>query len=229
MRRALWISLSLVLALVSWSAVGADDGFYVIPSMRGNYAPVPKTGQTTSYITWKCDDGYLQKGVAWPTPRFTDNNNGTVTDNLTKLIWMKHANCIATYYPEFDQDGSIGDGLVSWAHALDFVAGINIGMYPPCARGYSDWRLPNVRELLSLVSYGRYNPALPDTLGTGKCAEGDPFWGVNSLYWSSSTLNPNNPDTDWSDFAWVVDFGAGYSDFWHKGNNLLVWCVRGGK
>jgi len=57
--------------------------------MKGNYAPVPKTGQTTSYDTR--DDGALEKGVAWPTPRFTDNNNGTITDNLTKLIWMKNA------------------------------------------------------------------------------------------------------------------------------------------
>src|SRR5215831_10404550 len=54
-------------------------------------APVPRTGQTTSYAAG--DDGALQKGVAWPTPRFTDNNNGTITDNLTGLIWLKNANC----------------------------------------------------------------------------------------------------------------------------------------
>jgi len=54
-------------------------------------APVPKTGQTTSYATG--DDGDLEKGVAWPDPRFMDNGNGTVTDNLTGLIWLKNANC----------------------------------------------------------------------------------------------------------------------------------------
>jgi hypothetical protein len=32
-------------------------------------------------------------GVAWPNPRFTDNSDGTVTDNLTGLIWLKNANC----------------------------------------------------------------------------------------------------------------------------------------
>ena len=47
MRRALLIFLSLVLALVAWSAACAEDGFYVVPAMKGNYAPVPKTGQTT--------------------------------------------------------------------------------------------------------------------------------------------------------------------------------------
>ncbi len=53
-------------------------------------APVPQTGQTISYATG--DDGALQKGVALPSPRFTDNGNGTVTDNLTGLIWLKNAN-----------------------------------------------------------------------------------------------------------------------------------------
>jgi hypothetical protein len=42
---------------------------------------VPKTGQTTAYVAG--NDGYLEKGVAWPDPRFTDNGDGTVTDNLT--------------------------------------------------------------------------------------------------------------------------------------------------
>ncbi len=64
------------------------DDIYALVGLR---APVPKTGQTTSYATG--DDGILQKGVVWPIPRFKDNNNGTVTDNLTGLIWLKNANC----------------------------------------------------------------------------------------------------------------------------------------
>ena len=136
-------------------------------------APVPKTGQTVSYATG--DDGDLQMGVAWPNPRFTDNGDGTITDNLTGLIWLKDANCIATNYPGFDNDGTAGDGMVTWQHALDFVAGINDGTYPLCGAGKTDWRLPNVRELHSLIHYGFYNPALPNTEGTGKWTEGDPF------------------------------------------------------
>ena len=78
-------------------------------------APVPRTGQTTSYAAG--DDGALQKGVAWPNPRFTKNVNaaddngagggtagngicdgtetcnGTVTDNLTELTWLRNTNC----------------------------------------------------------------------------------------------------------------------------------------
>ena len=56
-------------------------------------APVQKTGQITVY--GPRDDGYWQQalGVEWPNPRFTDNGDGTVTDNLTGLIWLKDANC----------------------------------------------------------------------------------------------------------------------------------------
>jgi hypothetical protein len=64
MKRVPLIFLSLILALAGWSAACADDGFYVIPCMKGNYAPVPKTGQTTPYVAG--DDGTLKKGVAWP-------------------------------------------------------------------------------------------------------------------------------------------------------------------
>jgi hypothetical protein len=65
---------------------------YNLASQRARPA---KTGQTASYATG--DDGNLQKGVTLPSPRFTcnpsedctpGNNNGTVTDNLTGLIWL---------------------------------------------------------------------------------------------------------------------------------------------
>ena len=158
MRRVLLISLSLVLALVGWSAVCADDGFYVIPTMKGKYAPVPKTGQTQKYATG--DDGDLKKGVAWPTPRFTDNNNGTVTDKLTGLIWTKNANCfgLKTWYKALSDAATVADGT------CDLTDGSKAG----------DWRLPNIRELQSLFPY----TTLP---------AGHPFINVGNRYWSSTT------------------------------------------
>ncbi len=50
-------------------------------------------------------DGEYQKGIPYPDPRFIDNGDGTVTDNLTDLIWLKNANCF-------------GPGSVSWSEAL---------------------------------------------------------------------------------------------------------------
>jgi len=207
MRKVLLISLSLVLALVGWSAVCADDGFYVIGG--GKSASVPKTGQTASYAAG--DDGALKKGVAWPTPRFTDNKNGTVTDNLTRLIWMKNANVFNWY---------------TWADALTAANGLKSG---DAGTGLTDgskagdWRLPNIKELQSLVDYGWFSPSLPNTLGTGKWAEGNPFQGVQSLpYWSSTTY-PGSPNVAWC--AFFEDGSALYTD---KSYYSSVWCVRGG-
>jgi len=78
-------------------------------------APVPKTGQTTTYAAG--DDGALQKGVAWPTPRFTDNNNGTVTDNLTGLTWLRDASCLGfqTWANALAAANSLADGNVVWS------------------------------------------------------------------------------------------------------------------
>jgi hypothetical protein len=208
MRKALLISLSLVLALVGWSAVCADDGFYVIPTMKQKYAPVPKTGQTAYIRTG--DDGDLEKGVAWPTPRFTDNNNGTVTDNLTKLIWMKNA----SYFSP-----------TSWASALSIANNLHApfaGLTDGSQVG--DWRLPNARELQSLIDYEYLDPALPNTLGTGRWAEGNPFQGVQSSnYWSSTNYPTLLPL-----YAWGVNFYSGSLNEYEKGSTYYVWCVRGG-
>jgi hypothetical protein len=209
MRRVLLISLSLVMALVGWSTVRADDGFYVIAGQRANYSPVPKTGQTTSYAAG--DDGALRKGVASPTQRFNDNNNGTVTDNLTGLIWMKHSSNV---------DGALGFGRLTWDQALSAAATLANG-----AHGLSDgskagdWRLPNVRELISLIDYGeRFSYALP---------AGHPFTGVQgNQIWTSTTCAKYAPPTP----AWAVSFGDGEVAYGNaKTNTYYVWCVRGGK
>ena len=61
---------------------------------------LPRTGQTKCYdtsgtqisCTGTGQDGEIQAGVAWPSPRFVDNGNETVTDNLTGIMWSKNAN-----------------------------------------------------------------------------------------------------------------------------------------
>jgi len=58
------------------------------------YAPVPKTGITVTLAAG--DDGALEKGVAWPNPRFITGTTGVGTDTLTGLIWLKNANCTDT-------------------------------------------------------------------------------------------------------------------------------------
>jgi hypothetical protein len=201
MKRVLLISLSLALALVGWRTVCAQDGFYVIPAMKGKYAPVPKTGQTTSYASK--DDGDLKKGVAWPTPRFTDNLNGTVTDKLTGLIWTKNAN----YF-----------GLRTWDQAMSAANSLQSGSkaFPDLTDGSKagDWRLANVRELVSLIDFGRIGYALP---------EDHPFTGVqDSGYWSSTSYT----DAQIGDLSFMVRFGMPSATNMVRTFGHCVWCVR---
>ncbi len=189
---------------------------------KNSFAPVERTGQTKSYATG--DDADLKKGVTWPNPRFTDNGDGTVTDNLTGLMWLKNANCIQTKYPGFDNDQTAGDGMVTWQHALDFVVGINAGTYTACGSTYTDWRLPNVRELQSLINFGYYNPALSNTAGTGQWTDGNPFIGLQlSYYWSATTAASSQHK------AWDVRMRNGFIVFPLKSSGRYVWPVRAGE
>ena len=167
---------------------------------------LPKTGQTTCYdtvgneilCTGTGQDGDIQAGVAWPNPRFTDNGNGTVTDNLTGLMWTKDAN------PEGNP--------MTWHEALDYVKTVNTG-------GHTDWRLPNVNELESLVDYSKVGPAVLPL--------GNPFTNVQSYnnYWSSTNY-AYVPDC-----AWIVSMYDGGVNGRYKSNYGYydyAWPVRAG-
>jgi len=163
-----------------------------------NFINLPRTGQTISYAAG--DDGALQRGIPWPEPRFTDNGNGTVTDNLTGLMWL---NCI-------------GGG--PWQWSLDRVSYHN--SYPGAywcdeyTAGYNDWRLANRTELHSITDFSQYDPALP---------EGHPFSNAHSVgSWTSTTMAPA------TDFAWIVDMYYGSIDHDTKSFNCNAWIVRAG-
>jgi len=196
MRKTRTIFLSLALGLVGGGVVCAED-FYVMSGARRNYAPIPRTGQKVSI--GPRDDGALQKGVVWPTPRFTDNNNGTVTDNLTRLIWLKNADAFGwrTWTQALSDANSLASG----------IAGLTDGSQA------GDWRLPNVHELLSLIDFGRFNPAI---------TANHPFTQVESVsYWSST------PNTMYvQQYAWYVHFNMGNVSYSGMGSTHRVWCVR---
>ena len=91
--------------------------------------------------------------------------------------------------------------------------------------GPGDWRVPNNNELASLVNKGYYWPALPNTGGSGKWSQGDPFNNVQPYpYWSSSTF------ANHSDYAWIVNVSSGseVTDF-KNSDAVSVWPVRGGR
>ena len=139
---------------------------------------VLKTGQTTSYATG--DDGDFQAGVPVPNPRFTDNGDGTVTDNLTELTWPKDLNCVG------------GNTVQTWANALaaaNALADGNVACGLTDGSVAGDWRLPKRNELSSLLDLGTFNPPLP---------AGHPFINfVANFYWSSTTNAISSVDA-WS-------------------------------
>ena len=139
-------------------------------------------------------DAAFARGVPWPSPRFRVDGE-TVLDLLTGLAWTRDANPA-----EFPLD---------WREALDFVSRMNREQ----AHGFDDWRLPNRRELRSLISHQTRNPALP---------EGHPFNNVFlGWYWTSTTaaINPA--------FAWYVHMEGGRTFYGAKERYYLVWPVRG--
>jgi hypothetical protein len=169
--------------------------------------PLVKTGQTISHRTG--DDGDYETGSS-VSNRFTDNGDMTITDNLTGLMWSKNANAI---------------GVMSWYDAIDYTNSLYLGgescdvecgaINPLCL---GDWRLPNVRELSSLIDYSVNAPALPPN---------HPFSNVQvagERYWTSTTTMPSNGYTEYS---WSVEFYAGTtSQHNFKPNLCSVWAVR---
>ena len=204
--------------LVASNIRSGKNIFGIAGSLSASYsAGVPKTGQTTSYATG--DDGDLEKGVAWPSPRFTDNSDGTVTDNLTGLIWLKDANCtdeVGGIDKNVDSGGQ-DPGELSWANALTWsnnLADSDCGLSDGSSAG--DWRLPNILELLSLKDWEHTQPHLPVS---------HPFTGVQwAIYWSSTTR------ADGITMAWGLDLNGGYVSSHGKSLNYYhVWPVRGGQ
>ncbi len=161
---------------------------------------LPDTGQTTSYTaTFGEDHDYNPAGAQ---PSYTDNVDGTISDNLTRLMWVKDGNSA----------GCNSGVTLTWEAALSFCENLTYATY-------SDWRLPNSRELMSIVDYGEYNPSVGKTAGT-------PTYFTNtktSYYWSSTTYAYS------TSYAWYVRFYVGRVGGNTKTNAYYVRPVRAGQ
>jgi Protein of unknown function (DUF1566)/Carboxypeptidase regulatory-like domain len=168
-------------------------------------ASLPRTGQTSSYVSG--DDYSALSGVAWPGTRFTDNADGTVTDHLTGLVWLKNAACFSP---------------TNWSAALTAANQLVSGT---C--GLSDgstasqWRMPNVNELESLVDVSQTSPAV---------SAGHPFSGIATAYWSSTTYTASSSNAmviRFTDGRWINGPDGGENNDKATSNNSL-WAVKSG-
>ena len=81
-----------------------------------------------------------------------------------------------------------------------------------------------MRELKSLIHYGVRDPAVPNTAGTGKYSDGDPFINLQGYtYWSSTSRTAHET------LAWSVDMIEGEVTVGAKATLYNVWPVRGGQ
>jgi hypothetical protein len=149
--------------------------------------------------------------------RFIDNGDGTITDLQTGLMWEKKvagATCLNCVDDRYSWDAA----MIDWLDRLNgrLINSPNEGG----VAGHSDWRLPTLAELQTIVE-----------LNASGCAEGspciDPIFGpstssLSSLYWSAST------PADFPEDAWFVDFSDGDVNADRKNGTYHVRAVRGG-
>lgn len=139
-------------------------------------------------------DGEHQRGLPLLEPRF-ELHGEAVTDRLTGLIWTLDANLAG--FP------------VGWREAFETTDAMNRDV----AFGRSDWRVPNRRELRSLLSHQEARPALPT---------GHPFRNLfQGWYWTSTTVAINPA------FAWYVHLAGARMFFGEKQRFALLWPVCG--
>jgi len=115
------------------------------------------------------------------------HNADIVSDSLTELQW---------------QDNET-PARMNWESAIDYCEALSLG-------GHTDWRLPNKKELLSIVDYSSYEPSINTVF----------VHTISSNYWSSTT------SASYPNYAWLVDFKVGLTPGAPKSHSGHVRCVR---
>lgn len=216
----------------------------------------PATGQTTSFAAG--DDGDIRAGAPL---RYRDNHDGTITDKNTNLVWEKKDQASGLHdwnntYPwrgkcSNDSATMCGTGADcksggACAAAGDarytifqWVAQLNAQRFA----GHSDWRIPNVKELQSIVDYQTFLPPVNAAFnnnctaactvdganGTQECSCTQSAGTSNAFYWSGSSYAPSPlVKPPGSMLAWGVLFGDGDVLSAGKDDHDYVRAVRCG-
>lgn len=137
------------------------------------------------------------------------DRSGGIHDYSNTYTWSGASYGLGTYL----MDGTI---------TTTFLAALNAG---GGFAGHTDWRIPNVNELQSIVNYQNSNPSVDTAFNTGcvaSCTVTSCSCTQSNVYWSSSTVTAS------PGLAWIVVFSSGYVDFDGKSDSDYVRAVRGG-
>jgi archaellum component FlaF (FlaF/FlaG flagellin family) len=227
---ATYITYSSDRELVGFQLNGSSDGMMLdgLPGLgaRKLTYPIVDTGQSKCYDNTSTINA-PQSGQAFygqdaqhtgNMPCFTDNGDGTVTDHVTGLMWQKS--------PDTDTDGDIdADDKLSYDQAVAKASTLNLG-------GYTDWRLPSIKELYSLIDFRGTDPSGysgADTSGLipfidsayFDFAYGDTSAGerIIDAQYASSTLYVSNTAND----GGRTMFGVNFADGRIKGYGLTLF------
>jgi hypothetical protein len=171
-----------------------------------NAITLPDTGQTKCYDSSgaeipECTGTGQDAEFSYNSMSYTDHGDGTVTDNNTKLMWQKCG--VGQNYLTCEGNGS----YYEWPAAFGACSTLSLG-------SYNDWRLPTIKEIITLIKYGTYNPAIDDTFPNAT------YYDLMG-YWTSTPVNEN--------CAYFVRFTHGTADIeWQTGGAYMtsVRCVR---
>ncbi|ETR68083.1 MAG: hypothetical protein OMM_04771 [Candidatus Magnetoglobus multicellularis str. Araruama] len=148
-----------------------------------------------SQHSYKSNTYYVRavRGYIYNTlEHWINNGDGTVTDTVTGLMWQQSTT------------------EKSWSEALTFCKQLNLA-------SYSDWRLPDKNELLSIVDFSKYHPSFETNIFDVPNSQ----W--NMYFWSSTTLTYDLYHTFIFDFLYGSESGS------YKSNQYNVRSVRGGQ
>lgn len=148
-----------------------------------------------------------------PTTDFEVHNNGTVTHTPTGLMWK-----VCSEGHTWQSDGRCtGEALTQdWDDALKVPQTLNTqGGFA----GYTDWRLPNVKELKSIIERACVKPAI----------NADVFDNAHRPEWYATSYWTSTPMLYESDISYAVDTERGYLIDGHRHLNYRVRLVRGGR
>ena len=225
-REALWAKVDAFQAALDACQAEIDASEAALATCQADLAEcqgatpacaLPATGQRTECseyvegkgcVSFPCEgaegtgqDGWYEAGCPM-AGRFVDNQDGTVTDTCTGLMWQKDT-------ADINGDGKItpandaGDSdVLSWQDSINYCESLSFA-------GHDDWRLPNKRELHSIVDYGRASPSI------------DPVFGaIPDAYWSSTSYK------EIPCHKWYVVFSGGVQTWDGKDCYYYVRAVR---
>lgn len=164
---------------------------------------LPFTGQITQRVP--NDDGDYQKGLTLTRPivkgavgntRFVINGDGTITDSATGLMWIRAPQTAP---------GAPFNGKMSWANAIINCEALTYA-------GHNDWRLPNVKEMVSILDFENATPPVDGGIFTD--------YEPAQTYWTSTT------DRGTPTRAWRISAGSGYVYWAAKTSIYYAFPVR---